>query len=292
MATPNRAALIAKIHKVLKKHYSPVHPDLERPVLEQLLFACCLENAHYGPANEAYQALQTTFFDWNEVRVSTVSELAEIMQMLPEPTSSATNLRRILQSVFESTYEFSLEALRKLNLGPAVERLRSFQGVTPFVQAYVTQASLGGHAIPLDRGTLETLAILGLINEAERAEGNVPGLERAVAKNKGFEFASLLHQLGADLVANPYSTALHKLLLEIAPESKERLPKRPPKKPAEEEPAARPAESRKAKSPNGEVEEKAAGKKRPIDKKSDPSEKKPAPRKKAPAAPLSKRKPR
>ena len=33
----------------------------------------------------------------------------------------------------------------------------------------------------------------------------MPGLERAIAKSKGVEFGSLLHQFGADFSANPYS---------------------------------------------------------------------------------------
>src|SRR5262249_44141948 len=103
MANTNRAALINKTYKVLKKHYKPV-PARNCPVLESLLFACCLENAHYDKAEEAYTTLSTSFFDWNEVRVSSVDELAEVIKMLPEPASSANNLKKVLYSVFESTY--------------------------------------------------------------------------------------------------------------------------------------------------------------------------------------------
>ena len=54
---PNRAALLTKAHKVLKKHYKPVTPAAERPLMEQLLFALCLENATYEAAEQAYAAL-------------------------------------------------------------------------------------------------------------------------------------------------------------------------------------------------------------------------------------------
>jgi endonuclease-3 len=103
MATLNRTALINRMHKVLKKHYKPV-PIPERSALEHALYACCLENAHYEPADKAYTAVSTTFFDWNEVRVSTVKELAEVMHMLPAPAAAAGNLKRVLQSVFEASY--------------------------------------------------------------------------------------------------------------------------------------------------------------------------------------------
>jgi endonuclease III len=238
MATQNRSALINKMYKVLKKHYKPV-PIPERSTLEHVLYACCLENATYEAADKAYAAASSTFFDWNEVRVSTVKELAEVMHVLPEPVAAASNLKRVLQSVFEAGYSFDLEALKKLPLGQAQQKLQKHPGVTPFVVAYVTQAALGGHAIPLDRGLLDVFGILGLANEHEKASHSVPGLERAIPKNKGVEFGSLAHQLGADLVHGPHSPNVHKILLEIAPDCKERFPKRSakPAKSAEEAPA-------------------------------------------------------
>ena len=80
MSEPNRAALINKLYKVLKAHYKPVSQNGDRPLLQHMLFACCLENAHYDKAEKVYQHVSTSFFDWNEVRVSTVKELAEAMR--------------------------------------------------------------------------------------------------------------------------------------------------------------------------------------------------------------------
>src|SRR4051794_13268190 len=124
MSTPNRAALLTKLHKVLKKHGKTTHFPGEQPLLESMLFASCLENAHYEVAERVYAAVRANFFDWNEVRVSTVKELAEVMDPLPEPEAAATRLKGILQSVFESDYSFDLEALKKQNIGAAVKRLQ------------------------------------------------------------------------------------------------------------------------------------------------------------------------
>lgn len=305
MTTPNRSALITKIHKSLKKHYEPVEPDPNRPVLEQLLYACCLENAAYAAAEAAYKVLSTQFFDWNEVRVSTAKELAESLAMLPDPTTAATNVRKILQHVFETTYSFDLEPLRKLNLGPATQKLEKATGTTPFIVAYGVQTALGGHFIPLDRGALETLYILGVINEAEQAAGSVPGLERTIPKNKGVEFGSLLHQLGAEVIANPFSTNLHKTLLEIVPDAKDRLPKRQAKKPEPEPaPAKKPvpatkeapaAAEAKTASPPASAKKKPPPEpaKKPMAQKPSPAPaKKAVPAKKAPSAGIAKKKPR
>ncbi len=260
MAALSRTAQFTRLHKILARHYKPVAPDTKRSVLEHLLFACCLENAHYNAAEEAFAALVDSFFDWNEIRVSTVRELSEVMSGLPDPRAAAQRLKRVLQSIFEATYAFDLEELRKLSLGAAQERLAKIDGTTRFSIAYVTQVALGGHAIPLDSGTLGVLALVNLATEAEVASGSIAGLERAISKTAGLEFASLVHQLGADYVATPFSRSLHQILLEIDPSVADRLPGRRVRKPepaaAATEPPAEPAAEKaapaKRKAPAGE----------------------------------------
>lgn len=237
MSTSNRAALFTKAHKVLKKYYKPVEP-IERPVLEHLLYACLLENTHYEQADKAFDLLKGSLFDWNEVRVSTVKELAEMVPFLPDAMAAVGNLRKVLFAVFESQYSYDLEPLKKLNLGVAQQKIQKYAGSTPFVVGYATQVTLGGHCIPIDRGSMGVLNIIVDVTDKERKEVTVSGLERAIPKNKGIEFGSLLHSLGADMMANPYSTNLHKVLLEINPDAKDRLPKRHAKKETPEEPVA------------------------------------------------------
>lgn len=226
MASPSRSTQCSKLHKVLKKHFHVVAPDANRTVFEQLVFACCLENAHYDRAEEAFAALEHSFFDWNEIRVSTVRELCDVFGCLPQPPAAANRVKRVLQSVFESSYSFDLEELGKQNLGPAVEHLKKLDGTSQFAVAYVTQASLGGHAIPIDAGALGALHVVELVSEEEAEAGTIRGMERAVAKSKGLEFGSLLHQLGADFTSDPYASSLHEILLEINPKARGRLPKR------------------------------------------------------------------
>lgn len=233
MTGSNRQALIVKTHKVLRKHYEPVTPPADRPLLEHLLYACCLENGRFEQVDEVFAKLEQSYYGWNEVRVTTIAELSEVMAMLPDAPEAARRLKRVLQSVFESHYSFDLEFLKKQNLGKAVEQLEKFTGVTPFAVAYVTQHALGGHAIPLNPSVFEILQLIGVITEAEAAKRRVPGMERAIPKNKGVEFSSLLHQLGVDYAATPHSPRVRALLLEITPDAKDRLPKRTTKKEGE-----------------------------------------------------------
>jgi endonuclease III len=278
MTAVSRTAQFAKVHKILKKHYKPASPGAARSVIEHLLFACCLEDAHGDAAEEAFAALVHTFFDWNEVRVTSISELSEVMACLPDSRAAANRIKRVLHAVFEATFAFDLEEQKKKNLGPTVAWFEKLDGTTPFVVSYVVQAALGGHAIPIDTGTMAVLRVLDLVTDQDVTANTVPGLERAVAKSKGAEFGSLLHEFGADYSANPYSATIRSLLVQIDPECTSRLPRRrvdrsqrkviePPEKPE------KPAKGKETPAPAG----KQPAKKKPAETHPEPAKKKTPP---------------
>ncbi|QDU87533.1 hypothetical protein Pla175_08950 [Pirellulimonas nuda] len=260
MSATNRSARITKIVAAVKKHYKPAAPPTPRPLFEQVLFACLLENSTHEAAEKAFEALREAQPDWNETRVTLRQHLADdFFQHLTDPVEAADRLKTASQSMFDgNNYSFDLEPLKKLTLGQAVSKLQSFKGVTPFVVAYATQNALGGHSIPLNNGLLTALVSLDVISEAEAAKGVVPGLERAVPKNKGVEIGSILHQLGVEVGRNPYGTNARKVLLAIDPACKDRLPKKPVKEPAAATPAKAPAAKSGTKPPAGKAPAKPA----------------------------------
>jgi endonuclease III len=196
-------------------------------MLEQVLFACCLENAQHDVAEKAFARLLESYFDLNEIRVTTVAELAETLQGLPDPSRAALALRRVLQGVFESTYSFSLDHAKKHSIAHGIKTLEHIHGIPPFVVQHVVATALGGHAVPLDLGALSGLYLSGVISREEYDAGKVAGLERLIAKKTLLEFNSLLHQFGADVVGSLHGTTVKKILQAVNPEAiKERFPKR------------------------------------------------------------------
>jgi hypothetical protein len=223
---PARATLIPKLHKALKAHYKPFTADTSRSLLHQVLHACCLENAPAAAADKAFARVLEGAYDLNEVRVTTVAELAESLQDLPDPARAALSLRRALQSVFESTYSFSLEHARKHSLAHGLRTLENLHGIPPFVIQYVAATALGGHLVPLDDGALAGLYLTGLVTQQEYDAGKVPGLERTISKKAGGEFTSLLHQFGVDCLTNLHGTTVRKIVQTVNPAALDRFPKR------------------------------------------------------------------
>jgi hypothetical protein len=224
---PSRKQLVPKLHKALKGHYRPVVANTGRSMLEQVLFACCLENAQHDVAEKAFARLLESYFDLNEIRVTTVAELAETLQGLPDPSRAALALRRVLQGVFESTYSFSLDHAKKHSIAHGIKTLEHIHGIPPFVVQHVVATALGGHAVPLDLGALSGLYLSGVISREEYDAGKVAGLERLIAKKTLLEFNSLLHQFGADVLVSLHGATVKKILQAVNPEAmKERFPKR------------------------------------------------------------------
>lgn len=257
-----RTDRINKLYKVAKKYFQPVEPRSNRTVMEHLLYGCCLENSPFELADEVFAQLQEEYFDWNEVRVTTTNELAEVMKRLPDPADAAQRVRKTLHGLFEAHYSFDLEFLRKANLGKAIEQIEKYRGVSPFCLAYVTQAVLGGHSIPIDDALLKLMQVIGVISEDEAQSSKVTGLERTIPKNKGLEFFSLVHQLAVQFRSNPFGKEVRDLILEIEPTAQDRFPKRVVKKKEAEtpEPAAKKSTTPAPVSPAAAVADKGSDK--------------------------------
>ncbi|MEM9364662.1 MAG: hypothetical protein AAGD07_01625 [Planctomycetota bacterium] len=203
MSASNRSKLITKLHTALKKHYKAPPASPSRPILEHILLASLLEDCPLELAEEGLLKCEQDFFDWNEVRVTTVTELSGVLSNLPDPQKAASRLKGNLQGVFEEFYNFDLEYLKKENLGKAVAKFEKIPSMSPFVVAYLTQHGLGGHAIPIDYSAMVILHVTGIASQREAASGRVPGLERAIPKTKGVEFAALIHEAAVAVMMDP-----------------------------------------------------------------------------------------
>jgi hypothetical protein len=116
--------------------------------------------------------------------------------------------------------------LKKENLRKTIQQLEKLKGVSPFVVAYTAQVALGGHAIPLDFAMLQLLKVLGIATEKEADAGKIAGLVRVISKSKGIEFISVVHQLAAHFLKMPFNKEVRETLASIAPDSRDRFPKR------------------------------------------------------------------
>jgi len=194
----NKQKLLSQLFTSLKRSEPEKEPE-PLPVLEQFIYGLCREGVTRELADRAFRRLRETFFDWNEIRVSSAHEVEEILVELPDAAVRAERLVSFLQEVFETTFSFDLEPMHKKGLKQAGKALTRFEAANDYVAAWVIQKSLNGHAIPLDGPALRTLRRLGLIeSDQEDLEATRASLEHLVPKAKGSVFLELISELASE----------------------------------------------------------------------------------------------
>ena len=119
-----------------------------------------------------------------------------------------------------------------MNQSQALATLKKFEGVTPFIAAFVLQAGLNAHAIPLDATCLRAVHRLQLVREGTHSDEARASLERLVPKARGRAFSMLLRRLAFDVCLPEEPKIKRCVLAEICPTAQERLAKPAAKKKA------------------------------------------------------------
>lgn len=194
----DKSQVCRKFVTALQKLYGKSVPKIELPVIETMLFAACLEDNPWDPAEAALKKLISTFFDLNEIRVSSVSELELVLTPLNKADWKGLRIRSILRSIFESTYSYDFEKLRRQTLEQAVKTLKKMPDVTPFIRDFVLHEILGSHIVCLDGSMLTAAKWLGLVPETADLNEGSEYLKGGLKKSEVSEFCYLLRCLSTD----------------------------------------------------------------------------------------------
>lgn len=193
-----RQAVLKKLLPLLKKHYKLVLPKTDRPVLETMLYAVCLENLSLEEADRCYALFHLEFPDLNEARVSQVSELERAFPGLADGEWRGFRLRAVLQFVFEKSFTFEFEALKKKTLDLAVKQLARLKHATPFIRNYTLQSAVGAHILPIDDAMKRLLVWLGLAESNQSEEEISEGLKSSVRKADAQTFCLAVRAAATD----------------------------------------------------------------------------------------------
>ena len=220
MATQSKAQFLNDVHTHLKTRYKPKpeRSGARLTVVEAVIYGICHENTTREQANQALSRFKDGFFDWNEVRVSSLEEIQGTLAGLTDPEGRAQRIRRFLRQLFDRTYGFTLEALAKKPLKDALNSLEEYEALnSDYVAATVIHQALGGHAIPVDAFTHRALVRLGVTAPDTDLPTLRTILERAVPKNRGGEFLDLIEELAHDTCIEREPDCPHCELRKICP---------------------------------------------------------------------------
>jgi endonuclease-3 len=182
----------------LKKRYKVVLPKTDRPVLETMLYAVCLENQSPEAADKSYEIFREDFPDLNEARVSQVSELERGFAGREDSEWRGFRLRAVLQFVFEKSFTFEFESLKKKTLDLAVKHLARLKQATPFIRNYTLQSAVGAHVLPIDDSMRLLIIWLGLADPNQSADEIGEALKSHVRKADAATFCQALRMAATE----------------------------------------------------------------------------------------------
>ncbi len=194
----DRSKVCQQIVTILKKEYGSRAPSYEYDVLDTLLFSICLENSNATDAEKALQRLKDDFYDYNELRVSSITEIQNAFVDMSDPEWRAMRVREVLQFVFESGYTFDLEDLKKKTMDSAEKHLKKIKSLTPFSIAHTLLYALGSHIVPVSDSILSAAIWLGLLEPKTKIKTAAEQLKGAVRKSDVPLFYYLFSCLASD----------------------------------------------------------------------------------------------
>lgn len=215
MSSSSKQQLVQKLVPLLKKKYES--PPKREPVsvLEHLVLGILSDGTTTAKSDTVFERLKKNYFDWNEVRVSSIVELQEALAELPDAEQRAVRLKSCLKHLFETLYTFDLDSFRKLPMKEVAKKLEKLPVAAEYLTARVIRDGLEGTAMPLDSAAIRVLTRLELIDAKTPAEVLSASLSRAIPRARSFEFCHLLSELGADTCIEPQPKCKHCCLLEF-----------------------------------------------------------------------------
>ena len=186
---------IRELYRSLKAKHPKVKKVTYDEPADAVVYAIIGENMN-GPATEsAIKRFADYFIDLNDLRVSQVEEILEVLgEDTPATKVIASNLKKALKAVFDGYNSVSLESLKKIGKRPARQVLDKMDGISRFVVNYCMLASLQSHAMPLTERMIEYLRNNQLV-EPDADEQQIEGfLAKQISAENAYEFYVLLRR--------------------------------------------------------------------------------------------------
>jgi endonuclease III len=119
--------------------------------MELLLWAILSNYASESRAAAAVARLQAAMADYNELRVTSIAEIVEIIGAdYPMCRPAAEEISRTLQAIFNRLHHLDLEFLKTGAKRTAEAFVSNLDGAGPHAKAMMVLRCLKGHTVPLD----------------------------------------------------------------------------------------------------------------------------------------------
>lgn len=187
------AKKIQNLYRTLKHKNPKVQEVSYETVMDAVVYSIISENMSEKAAESAIKGIYEYFVDLNDLRVSRVEEIVEVLgENTPTTREAASKIIKVLQAIYNEYHKVNLEALKKLGKRPARQVLEKIDGTSNFIVDYCMLTSLRGHAVPLTENMIKYLKMNELV-DSDADEQQISGfLTKQISAKNGYEFYALL----------------------------------------------------------------------------------------------------
>lgn len=184
-----------KLKSLIGKHKSAKPVEEMTGPLEQLAYSFLLWETTRKQADTAFNKLNKSIVDYNDLRVSDPAEIVEaIGKRYSRAEERAIRLRDALHSIYVNEHAVTLDHLPEKPKRAARQYLKDLQGMVPFVSARVVLLALGGHAMPVDEALASRLKADGAADPDADLEEIQSFLEKQIRSSEsGAAHAALMN---------------------------------------------------------------------------------------------------
>ncbi|MBU3682766.1 MAG: hypothetical protein FGM39_01865 [Phycisphaerales bacterium] len=170
MSAKTEATNPAKLASFLRKHVpagnalqSTLEPE-GMDLVDLFVQSYMLWQAPSADAIGALKRLKAAFFDWNDLRVSLVSDIVDVIGHRHwRAADRVSRMRDAMNGIFRREHKVSLERLRTLMKRDAVNYMETLPGMIPFVANRVLLVGVDFHSVPVEEFGLQMLVQAGAL---------------------------------------------------------------------------------------------------------------------------------
>lgn len=186
---------IQTLYRTLSHKYAKVQKAGHEEVVDSVIYAIVSAELSEKAAESAMTKFADYFVDRNDLRVSRVEEIVEVLGKDTSATNEvASTIIKVLWAIFDEYHKVNLEALRKIGKRPAKQALERIDGLSRFAVDYCMLTSLRGHAIPLTKKMLEYLRNNELADPGADEHQIAGFLAKQIPAKNGYDFYALLRR--------------------------------------------------------------------------------------------------
>lgn len=188
---------MARVARVLERHLGIPRQDPHLPTPLAMLIATMLsQNTSDRNSNRAYRELRRRFPDWQSIATARLPPLRAAIRVGGMANLKAPRIRATLRSIRQQYGCYSLEALRSIPEGEAIDRLTGLEGVGIKTAACVLLFSLGRDVFPVDTHVHRVCNRLGLVRRCTTPEKTFAAMRDLVPPGKAYSLHTNMIRFG------------------------------------------------------------------------------------------------